>query len=248
MTHRILAVLIFAIFSLRAEEKGFEPFGDAFEAEFTAPAPEEEFDPLAGYNRMMTRVNDTLYTSVLFPVARGYEAITPDEGRKALSRFFDNLRFPVRFVNNLLQWEIKDSAEELARFVVNTTLGIGGFFDPATTWLGLKSHPEDFGQTLGRYGVGGGFHIVLPLLGPSNLRDTLSILPDRYVDPAIYWSGRSFNFPANADHATALSSLDTINRAAFDYRGYESLKKDAVDLYPFLKNVYEQSRKKAIEE
>ena len=224
-----------------------EEFGNGLDDEFTAGVT-EEYDPLSGYNRAMTGINDFFYTSILFPVARVYEKGIPEEGRKALSRFYANLHFPVRFVNNVLQLKMQRSAEELSRFVVNTTLGIGGLFDPASTWLGIRPHNEDFGQTLGHYGVGGGFHIVLPLLGPSNLRDTVSLVPDWYINPANYVSERAHNLLDNGNEAYLLQSVEYLNESSLHYREYESLKKDAVDLYPFLKNIYEQSRKKAIEE
>lgn len=229
-----------------------DDFADDFESEFETEFAESEeingFDPLRGYNRMMTGFNDMLYMNVYFPVARGYEAIIPEEGRLAVGRVFDNLRFPVRFANNLLQLQFKDSAEELARFTVNSTLGIAGLFDPADTWLGLKPHREDFGQTLGYYGVGGGFHVVLPFLGPSNLRDSLSLSADWYLDPKVYWKGRGENLFCSYADAIGSQALYYVNRGSFDYKLYESIRKDAVDLYPFLKNAYEQSREKAIEE
>ena len=224
-----------------------EAFSNGFEEEF-ATEEHEEFDPLSGYNRTMTGFNDFFFTSILFPVSRVYEGAIPEEGRKALSRFYANLKFPVRFANNVLQLKVKHSAEELSRFVVNTTLGIGGLFDPASTWLGLKPHNEDFGQTLGHYGVGGGFHVVLPILGPSNLRDSVALVPDWYLDPANYISERAHNLLRDGNEAYILQTVGKLNESSLHYKEYESLKKDAVDLYPFLKNIYEQSRQKAIEE
>ena len=226
-----------------------EGFGDEFESEFSAAAPAEDFDPLSGYNRVMTVCNDAVYIHVIFPVARGYEAVIPEEGRKAVQRFFANLHTPVRVVNNVLQLKFRNAAEELGRFTVNTTLGIGGLFDPAYTWLNLSSHPEDFGQTLGYYGVGSGFHIVLPLLGPSNLRDTVGLVSDSYIDFGLnYYEDRGLNLLDTLDHTYALESLEYLNKSSLTYAQYESLKKDALDLYPFLKQIYEQSRSKAIEE
>ena len=253
LTSLLLTLSLMAQSGMAAEKE--QAFGDEFEAEFSDTADEELFDPLSGYNRMMTGFNDTVYTSLLFPVARGYEHVVPSEGRQAVNRFFINLHFPVRFVNNLLQLKIVNSGEELARFAVNTTLGIGGFFDPASTWLGLTPHPEDFGQTLGHYGAGGGFHIVWPLLGPSNLRDSLGMLSDWYIDPAnyvggrgYYFGGRGYNTFENGNESFLAESFELLNKTSLNYPQYESLKKDAVDLYPFFRNIYEQSRNKAIEE
>jgi len=218
-------------------------FSDEFEEEF---AETEELDPLRGYNRVMTDVNDYLYTSVLFPVARGYERIIPEGGRRAMSRFYSNLRFPVNFVNNLLQFKLGNSAIELSRFVVNSTVGIFGLYDPASTRLGLDPYPEDFGQTLGHYGVGGGFHIVLPFLGPSNLRDTLTLPANWYIDPITYIENRPLNLTDDLFSAYLLYTNRVLNDATFEYEEYESVKRDAVDLYPFFKSIYEQSRERAI--
>ena len=229
-----------------AEEAGFDEFA-AFEEEF-AEAPEEESDPLSGYNRAMTTFNDAFYTHVLFPVARGYRYVVPENGRVAISNFFDNLMYPLRLVNNLLQLKFKNSAEETGRFVINTTIGILGLFDPAEAWFGLEEHDEDFGQTLGYWGVGAGPHIVIPILGPSNLRDMLSMGADWEVDPMVYKPARSYNVVGSDLEGWGVKAFDYLNDGSFNIEQYESLKKDAVDLYLFFKNVYEQSRKKKIEE
>jgi phospholipid-binding lipoprotein MlaA len=226
----------------------FDDFESSLEDEFAEETPADDFDPLSGYNRVMTAFNDLLFTGVIIPVAKGYQFILPEEARRAVSRFFDNLYFPIRFANNLLQLKFINAGEEAARFGINTTLGIAGLFDPAKTWFDLEAHPEDFGQTLGYYGVGGGFHIVLPIFGPSNLRDTLSLLPDFYGDPINYWHYRGYNLFSSLQQSYAAQSYKILNESSLTYEQYESLKKDAVDLYPFLKNIYEQSRQKAIEE
>ena len=228
------------------EAAEFDEFSE-FEEEF-AEEPEEDFDPLSGYNRAMTTFNDAFYTHVLFPVARGYRYVVPEDGRVAISNFFDNLMYPLRLVNNLLQLKFKNSAEETGRFLINSTIGLLGFFDPAEAWFGMEEHDEDFGQTLGYWGVGAGPHIVLPLLGPSNLRDSLSMTADWEVDPLVYKPERSYNVVGSDLEGWGVKSFDYLNDGSFNIEQYESLKKDAVDLYLFFKNVYEQSRKKKIEE
>ncbi len=225
-------------------ESGFDA---AFEEEFKVETA-DEFDPLSDYNRAMTTFNDGLFTNVLFPVARGYRYVVPEPGREAVSKFFNNLHFPVRFVNNLLQLKLLNTGEETLRFVVNSTVGLLGFFDPAEAWLGLEGHEEDFGQTLGHYGVGGGFHIVLPIFGPSNLRDTVGMTVDWYIDPAVYWETRYYNIYANYYEGLGVRSAELLNESSLHIEEYESLKKDAVDLYPFFKNVYRQNREKKISE
>ncbi|NIP49124.1 MAG: VacJ family lipoprotein, partial [Phycisphaerae bacterium] len=156
---------------------------DAFdlEAEFEEPSGSSQFDPLSGYNRVMTQVNDRVYFWALKPVAQGYSAVVPEPARLAVGRFFRNLLMPVHFANNLLQLKPKGAMTELARFAINSTVGVLGFADPAQKHFDLQPYPEDFGQTLGYYGVGSGFHIVLPLLGPSNLRDTVGLIPDHFL-------------------------------------------------------------------
>lgn len=215
-----------------------DPF--ALEGEYTSPSAEPVFDPLSGYNRVMTQVNDKLYFWVLKPVAQGYSAVLPEGARLAVGRFFRNLLMPVRFVNNLLQLKPKRAGTELARFVVNTTIGVLGFGDPAATSLGLQAFPEDFGQTLGHYGVGSGFPVVLPVLGPSNLRDALGLIPDYFLDPVSYIEETRVQL--------AVRAYDRVNYTSLHIGEYESLKKDAVDLYTFLRDGYEQRRIKQIEE
>jgi len=208
----------------------------------------EKSDPLGGYNRVMTSFNDGLYEYVLAPVAKGYKFVVHKEIRSSVGKFFHNILYPIRLVNNLLQGKIKNSGEETGRFVINTTIGIFGLFDPAKSYFGLEAHNEDFGQTLGYYGVGSGPHIVLPFLGPSNLRDTFSLYPDSMVDPIDYHAKRSYNLTNSYGESLWLKAYDKVNYVSLHDGEYEKLKKDAVDLYPFLRDVYEQYRDKQIEE
>lgn len=223
---------------------------DDFDNEFTAKQKVEVFDPLSGYNRAMTSFNDSFYINVLNPVSKGYSNTVPQTARIGLSNFFNNLLFPVRFVNNLLQFKFKNSAEELGRFVVNTLWGLGGFMDPAKTELGWMEHKEDFGQTLGYWGVGEGFHVVLPFLGPSNLRDMVGLVADSYTSP-VSTTGSSdleYKIPNKFSEQIAITTVDTVNDTSFKVGQYENLKKDALDLYPFLRDIYTQNRNKLIEE
>ena len=221
-------------------EEGEDDFDEEFEDEFNDTSEDEVFDPLSGYNRLMTSVNDTIYEWILIPTAKGYRWVVPEPPRRAIDRFFNNLNFPVRFVNNVLQLKFENAGEEFLRFGVNTTIGLLGFTDPAKHWFDLEAHPEDFGQTLGHYGVGGGFHIVLPLLGPSNLRDAISLVPDMYLDP--------IGQIEDNEVALGVRALKTVNTFSLRVDEYESLRKDAIDLYPFLRDIYEKNRKRQIEE
>lgn len=225
-------------------------FADEFDKEFAKTEEKHVFDPLSGYNRVMTNFNDKVYINVLNPVATGYSNTFPQTFRVAMSNFFDNLLFPIRFVNNLLQFKLDNCAEELGRFVVNTIWGLGGFMDPASSELGWEAHKEDFGQTLGFYGVGEGFHIVLPLLGPSNLRDMVGLVADGYVSPvsATGASDIQYKIPENIAQQLGIQVGDTINSTSLRLGQYENIKKDSLDLYPFLRDIYSQSRNKQIEE
>ncbi|MBF0238537.1 MAG: VacJ family lipoprotein [SAR324 cluster bacterium] len=220
---------------------------DEFDDEFGSEAKPEVFDPLSGYNRVMTGFNDWFYTWVLDPVARGYRWVMPEFARRGIVHFFHNILFPVRFVNNALQLKFQNAGEEFARFGLNSTIGILGFWDPAQEWFGLEPHEEDFGQTLGYYGVGSGFHIVLPFMGPSNLRDSLSLFPDFYLDPVSY-AESPYDNVENYPYQLGIRSFDIVNETSLHIGEYENLKKDAIELYPFLREVYEQNRAKKIEE
>jgi phospholipid-binding lipoprotein MlaA len=212
---------------------------DQFE-EFDKKATDTGFDPLEGYNRFMTRFNDKLYFWVLKPTAQGYNKVFNEPVRLAVSRFFKNLYFPVRGLNNLLQMKFKHAGIETARFGINTTLGFFGFFDPAKICWDLEAYPEDFGQTLGYYGAGSGFPVVLPFLGPSNVRDSLGKVPDLFLSPVYYYD--------NTYASIGISGYDKINTVSLNLDEYESLRRDAVDLYLFLRNAYEENRNNQIEE
>ncbi|MDA7817674.1 VacJ family lipoprotein [Sulfurimonas sp.] len=208
-------------------------------------AVEEVYDPLSGYNRAMTSFNDVLYENVMKPVASGYANVVHTEIRESISKFFHNLYFPMRLTNNLLQGKFKNSLEESERFVLNSTVGILGFFDPAKSKFEIDKHNEDFGQTLGFYGVGAGPHVVLPLFGPSNVRDTISMIPDSLLSP--------IDYVARKDDITileyvAIKTVEKVNCTSQNIEKYEKLKADAIDLYPYQRDVYEQYRQEQIEE
>lgn len=231
--------------NLSSEEENFE---DEDFSEFEEELEQEEKDdPLEGYNRVMTDFNDNFMVHVMIPVSNGYKSITSEEFRKSIDNFFHNILYPVRVTNNLLQGKFKNSAEESGRFVINSTIGIFGLFDVAKEHFELTAHNEDFGQTLGYWGVKSGPHIVLPFFGPSNLRDTLSMYPDTLSNPLDYQEHRGYNFTSNIGGSAALKVYAKVNNTE-TVSNYEMMKKDAVDLYPYLKNMYEQYREKQINE
>jgi len=225
------------------QQTHLEQTEDSFEDEYRNEDTEEKPDPLKNYNHIMTQINDTLFISLVNPISKGYAYITPKALQLGIMHFIYNIEFPIRFTNNLLQGKFQNSVDELERFLVNTTVGIGGLFDPASTYMNLPTHNEDFGQTLGYYGVGAGYHVVLPFLGPSNLRDIIGLLADGYTSPLIYQSNlKKYKLPQNYVQSMGIYSLKMINKNAQNLGAYESLKKDAIDLYPFLKEIYEQKR------
>ena len=224
------------------ETAGVEEQTDDFglDDEFEEDVGEEVSDPLIGYNRFMTHVNDKFYFWLLKPVARGFSWIVPQPGRVAIGRCFRNILFPVRLVNNLLQLKFKRAGIETARFGVNTTIGVLGLGDPAKSWLKLDPCEEDFGQTLGHYGVGSGFYLVLPIFGPSNLRDAVGKIPDSFLNP-VYWLD-------SWEIKLGLKAFEGVNHASLHLGEYESLKKSSIDFYIFMRNAYEQNRNMKIAE
>ncbi|MBU2510344.1 VacJ family lipoprotein [bacterium] len=223
------------------EVDDFEEF-DEFEEEFGDAEENQVWDPLGGYNRVMTSFNDVLLLWILEPVAKCYRWILPEFIRRGIANMFTNILYPVRLVNNLLQLKFKNAGEETIRFVTNSTVGILGFWDPAKEWGGFEAHDEDFGQTLGFYGVGPGPHFVLPFFGPRNLRDALSMYPDTY-----YFDPKT-EYVEGIERQVAVFVLENVNKTSFRIGEYESLKRDAIDFYPFLRDSYEQMRQKEIEE
>ncbi len=192
------------------------------------------FDPIEPFNRGVFWFNDKFYFYLLKPVARAYRVV-PEPARVSVSNFFSNLYTPQRFVNSLLQFRFRDGAGELFRFVMNSTIGILGLFDPARTVAGISRKDEDFGQTLGRFGAGGGFYMVWPFFGPTNLRDGLGGLVDGFLDPVYY-------FDIKAWERFGIKALDTVNATSLDKDTYESIKEEALDPYVTIRNAYSQRR------
>lgn len=184
-----------------------------------APASTGVSDPWEGYNRAMFSFNMQVDRAVLRPVANAYRTGVPSPLRTAFANFLDNLGNPLNLVNNLLQGKPLRAGSDLARFVVNLTAGAGGLLDPATG-MNLPQSDEDFGQTLGRWGVGPGPYLVLPLVPPGGLRDTLSQFPDQQLDPFthaesawIVYGGKAFDI---VEARSRLLDLDEAIDQAYD--------------------------------
>ncbi len=215
-----------------------DEFSDEFDDDNSNENKENNCMWLDGYNEVATSFNDGFYINVLTPVSKGYETITTKQIRVSIDNFFYNLLYTKRVINNLLQLKFRKSLEETGTFAINTTFGLLGFFKPAQTMFDMKTHNEDFGQTLGFYGVGTGCHIVVPLLGPSNFRDLLGDFVDFEIDPI----NPKYDIVKNYEQYVAIRLFKIINESPVKMKQYRQLKKDALYLYPFLKNVYEQFR------
>jgi phospholipid-binding lipoprotein MlaA len=194
-------------------------------------------DPWEGMNRGIFSFNEGLDRWILEPVATGWDFVMPDPVERAIARVFHNASFPVRFVNDLLQWKPLAAAQDAGRFALNTTAGIGGLFDPASE-VGLPNSDEDFGQTLGVWGVPPGPYLVLPLLGPSNPRDTGGLV----VDSATLVYPYFLPFWINATS----TAVGIVNRRS---RLLETIREEraaAFDFYVAVRNAYVQRRENQV--
>jgi len=225
---------------VKSEFKNVDDYGDIEVLEKMSEEEKSEIaDPLEPFNRAMYHFNDKLYFWVLKPVAQGYGKVVPEAARVGVSNFFANLAFPLRFVNCLLQANLGGAAEELGRFAINTIWGVGGFLDPASSQdINLSKQDEDFGQTLGVYGLGQGFFINWPLFGPSSPRDTVGLVGDAFLTPSSYLS------PWYAGAGTR--GYDMVNDTSLKIGDYESLKEAAIDPYVAIRDAYVQYRLKKV--
>lgn len=194
-------------------------------------------DPWQAYNRAMFKFNTDFDNAFFKPAAKGYQAITPEPIDQGISNFFNNLADITSAVNNALQFKLSRAGTDVGRLVINTTAGLVGFIDVATN-MGIPSYKEDFGQTLGYWGVGDGPYFVMPILGPSSVRDTVGFAGDIFVDPLfnlnedeIYWG------------LVALRAVDT--RAGLLESG-DLMDEAALDRYVFVRDAYLQRRRSLV--
>ena len=243
------AVLLAAAADGYGEDATEDPamvFGDAGEeADLREPSFGEESspvavsDPIEPVNRGIFYVNDKLYRWVLKPVAKGYRYVVPEGVRIAVRNFFSNLGTPIRAANTLLQGKFKATGTELARFGINSTIWMAGFFDAAKQF-DLARKDEDTGQTLGVYGLGHGMYIVLPVLGPSSARDAVGFVGDTFLDPLSYISPTEVAIGANA--------VRSETNLSFKIEEIDELIGAAVDPYVAVRDAYIQSREKRVKE
>ena len=205
----------------------------------TATTVADPNDPWVGWNRGTQTFNDNLDKAILKPIAKGYQWITPEFVNEGVTNFFSNINDIGVFLNDLLQFKLTQSGMDGGRFLINTTAGVAGFIDVASM-IDLPKHKEDFGQTLGYWGVPSGSYLVLPFFGPSSPRDAIGLVGDALFNPLTYVSV----FGGAAVNAVTAGSraLDVTDRRANLMTTEKIVDEGAVDRYDFIKNSYEQNR------
>lgn len=238
-------------------DEPYDPFAKLGET----PSEEgEDYDPWEPFNAAIFEFNYKLDKYLMKPVAKGYNFVMPDLVQRGISNFFHNVRFVPRFLNNLFQAKLEGASLEMGRFLINSTVGLGGFFDVARNQFGLETPDEDAGQTLGVYGVKPGPYLVIPVLGSFTVREFTGYFIDLFLDP-INW----LVFPVievegvpsvvahkNRDTST-IAQLSTragylINERSLNLEAFEGVEEATLDLYSAVRNAYLQKRARAIRE
>jgi phospholipid-binding lipoprotein MlaA len=189
-------------------------------------------DPWERFNRTSYAINDALDRAALKPVAKAYKKVTPRFVRTGVNNFFSNLDNISTVINDVLQGKGKQAGRDSARFLMNTTLGLGGLFDPATA-AGLEKNDEDFGQTLGKWGVKSGPYLMLPVLGPSTLRDSIARVPEQYTNPVQYLEDDSTRY--------IITGIGVIDMRA-GLLDLDAQIEKSYDKYAFIRNAWLQRR------
>ena len=203
-------------------------------------------DPLEGINRALFGLNDIFYVVIAKPAAQTYNFFIPVEFRTVISNFFYNLRFPIRFVNSLLQFKGEKAIQETGAFLINSTIGLAGLGEVASHW-DLKPSPEDLGQTLAFWGAGNGFYIMYPILGPSSLRDSARFVDSYFLDP-VSWL-RYSKFGGYSWRTTiSITAYDKFNELSLSYEDIDALMEAAIDPYISVRDAYVEHRNKLIAE
>lgn len=194
------------------------------------------YDPLESMNRVFFDVNDRLYIWVMKPISKGYSWVLPNELRECLGNFFGNLSFPVNFLNSVLQGDLSTMGIVVERFLINSTIGVYGLVDVAASEFDIPARRADFGQTLGRWGIGEGVFIFWPIIGPSNLRDTAGLTTDIFINPLPYvYDDRIIDL--------ALYSTAKVNSLSLHPDLYEDLKRYSLDPYVAVRQLYIEYRR-----
>lgn len=192
---------------------------------------EEYSDPLMRFNRAVFKFNDVTYRYILIPAAQQYQKF-PAPVRTSIGNFFDNIKMPISFVNHLLQLKPRPAGVDLSRFVVNSTVGLAGFFDPATSWLDIEKQDTNLSATLIQYGAGHGTFIVLPIIGPSNARDGSAFFVDGLLNPLAYILDQPETY--------VVRGFDNFQDFAPSAESYLAMRAESQDLYIFMRNLHLQ--------
>jgi phospholipid-binding lipoprotein MlaA len=206
-----------------------------------ADADANEYDPWESFNEKMFTLNRNLDRFVLKPVAFVYNHIMPEPWQVMIANGFDNIKFVPRMINNLLQAKWGGAGRELGRFLINSTFGIGGLFDPAKDYWGIPKSSEDFGQTLGVWGSGPGPYLILPFMEPMTVRDGVGKLVDSFLDPLSYF------IPFIWDRL-GMKVGDVINDRALNYDLFQGFEESVIDMYSAVRHGYLQRRERLIRE
>lgn len=200
-------------------------------------------DPVEGWNRFWFEFNDALYFGVLKPVAQGYKFIIPERPRGWITNFFDNLMYPIRLVGCLLQGKFDSAGMETSKFIINTTIGLGGLADLTEGRKTVRPIPtgdEDIGQAFGVWGMGPGPYLVWPVLGPSSSRDTVGYVGEYFISPISYVKPWYLSL--------AIKSYERLHRLSSEIGRYESIVDSSVDPYAAVRDAYLKLRVKQISE
>jgi phospholipid-binding lipoprotein MlaA len=199
-------------------------------------------DPLEPMNRFIFGFNSIINDFIFSPLAHGYNSVMPDFARESISSFLGNLSSPVVLANDIMQLEFGRAYRTAERTLINSTIGIGGIWD-AASWMGRDAHKEDFGQTLGAYGVGEGFYLVLPILGPSNPRDAVGRFGvDYFLDPVGLW----LNNTDREDWQWARRGAEGFAAYADIVNELDTLEETSMDFYAAVRSFYRQKRQAEI--
>tara|TARA_X000000368_G_scaffold393314_1_gene358900 strand:- start:438 stop:1223 length:786 start_codon:yes stop_codon:yes gene_type:complete len=237
---QILVTFLILVFNLNVFAAASDEVKTSPEDFETSIYEDEIYDPLEGVNRAIFSFNNVADRIVLEPVAKGYKKL-PSPVQSGLGNFINNLKLPLAAVNQLLQGQGKNAFDSTGRFLINSTIGIFGLIDVADN-LGLEQKEEDFGQTLATWGVGDGFYVVLPLFGPSNLRDTTGMIMTMMTDPVNAYAvnrGEAWAIPFR----TAVNAIDQRSQIIDEVN---ALRDNSVDYYAAVRSSYYQNRKAAI--
>jgi len=207
----------------------------------TADVVKEDYDPWENFNEKMFDFNRKVDKYVVKPAAKAYDFVMPQPWQIMIDHSLDNLRFPARFINNLLQRKWAGAGREVARFLINSTAGIGGLFDPAGEYWGIPPSKADFGQTLGKWGVGPGPYLVLPLLPPLTVRDGLGLGFDSAANPLGYYAPFVWD-------GLGLKAGDTVNDRALNIDTYQGFEESVLDMYSAVRDAYLRRREQRIRE